>query len=183
LLAEKEVPIGANMAVRRAVHLKFPFNPRIGPQPGSEIRGEDTLLVQSARNAGHRVRWVPDAVAHHHVPARRMTYRYMRDYWRAMGAERVLLAEQRDSPVYLFGIPRWLWKAQVLAFIKSWLVRLGGRSPTWFWYASQAEILRGMAQQFRKMGTTGCMAVRPVGLQSDVGFNNISVLAEGSKGD
>jgi glycosyltransferase involved in cell wall biosynthesis len=155
LLKKSELPVGANMAVRRAVHLRFPFNALIGPQPGSQIRGEDTLLVITARDAGHRVGWVPDAVAHHHVPAHRMTYRYMRDYWRAMGAERILLAEQRDSSVYLFGIPRWLWKAQFLAWLKARFVRLGGRSPNWFRCASEAEILRGMAQQYRKISCNG----------------------------
>jgi glucosyl-dolichyl phosphate glucuronosyltransferase len=150
LLKKKEILIGANMAVRRHLHLTFPFDTRIGPQPGSEIRGEDTLLVLTARIAGHQVAWVPDAVVHHHVPAIRMTRRYMRDYWRAIGAERILLEEQPEC-VYLFGIPRWLWKSQMLAWFRAALVRLGGRSPTWFRHVSEAEILRGMAQQFRKM--------------------------------
>src|SRR5439155_22561850 len=61
-LLQVEVPIGANMALRRSVHLKFPFDARLGPQPGSAIRGEENLLIKTARAAGYRIGCVPDAV-------------------------------------------------------------------------------------------------------------------------
>jgi len=72
-------PLGANMAVRRAVILSFsqPFHPRLGHVGGVRMAYEEVyLFAQILRD--HRVVYAPDAVVDHMVDAERLTYEFTR---------------------------------------------------------------------------------------------------------
>ena len=106
---ENFYPLGANMALKRAAHLRHSFDPRIGPQPGSSIRGEEWMLVRALRREGAQVVWVPDATVQHFIPRARQTEAYLRDYFYGNGE---LLAKMDASPGFglVLGRPLWLWR-------------------------------------------------------------------------
>ena len=102
-------PVGANMAIKRSAHLRHPFNPRIGPQPGSNIRGEEWLLVRDLRNEGSEVIWVPEAKVKHFIPRARQTEAYLRDWFHGHG-ELLAKLDAKKGVGTLLGRPLWLWR-------------------------------------------------------------------------
>lgn len=106
---ENFFPFGANMAIRRSAHLRHAFNPRIGPQPGSSIRGEEWMLVRELRRHGSKVVWLPNARVQHFIPSQRQTMAYVRDWFYGNGE---LLARLDPDPGLglWFGRPLWLWR-------------------------------------------------------------------------
>jgi hypothetical protein len=62
-----ELPIGANMAVRRsALPPGPPFDPRLGHRPGAPMGGDENALMYRLRS-GWRLRYAPAALARHRV--------------------------------------------------------------------------------------------------------------------
>jgi GT2 family glycosyltransferase len=53
------------------------FDPRLGPQGGTQLVGDDVQLVRALRGAGGRARWVPGAVVVHELPASRLRPRWV----------------------------------------------------------------------------------------------------------
>ena len=106
---ESFYPFGANMAIRRGAHLRHPFDSRIGPQPGSSIRGEEWMLVRELRRDGAQVVWVPDARVQHFIPRARQSEAYVRDWFYGNGQ---LLAriDATEGAGLWFGRPLWLWR-------------------------------------------------------------------------
>jgi glycosyltransferase involved in cell wall biosynthesis len=63
-------PFGTNMAFERNVFAKYGgFRTDLGPEPGSEIRAEDTEFGRRVIAGGERLRYEPAAVVYHPVPA------------------------------------------------------------------------------------------------------------------
>lgn len=86
-------PIGNNMAFRKEVFVKHGlFRTDLGPQPGSEIRHEDTEFGSRVMSGGETILYVPTAVVRHAVEERRLEKRYFLayhfDYGRALIRER-----------------------------------------------------------------------------------------------
>lgn len=106
-------PLGASMALRRSSHLRHAFDPRIGPQPGSSIRGEEWMLVRELRREGAQVVWVPDAIARHFIPRDRQTESYLRNWFRGHGELAAMMGTKRGRELSLFGRPAWLWRQWV----------------------------------------------------------------------
>jgi len=106
---ESFYPLGANMAITRAAHLRHPFNPKIGPQPGSSIRGEEWMLVRALRRDGAQVVWVPEASVQHFIPRARQTEAYLRDWFHGNG-ELLAKMDVSQGAGMLFGRPLWLWR-------------------------------------------------------------------------
>lgn len=91
-----EPPFGTNMAFRRAMFEKYgTFRTDLGPQPGSEIRSEDTEFGRRLLNAGERLYYVPSAVVYHPVSENRLRQQYHLCWWFAKGR-----ADVRE-----FGVP------------------------------------------------------------------------------
>lgn len=61
----------ANAAFRTAVLREVGFDPRLGPRPGVQLTNDDLDLTRRTLDAGHRLRWNPDAVVVHDLPAER----------------------------------------------------------------------------------------------------------------
>ena len=99
-----EVPriMGTSFAVDRERLPPHPFPLNIGRAPGILLAGEEVELCLLARREGWRVLYEPGAVVHHHVGARRASWRWM---WR-----RVFVAgqESRRSGRRLEPLPRAL---------------------------------------------------------------------------
>jgi glycosyltransferase involved in cell wall biosynthesis len=77
-----EPPFGTNMAFRKEMFEKYGgFRTDLGPQPRSEIRGEDSEFGSRLLSAGERLRYEPSAVVYHPVPANRIQKKYFLAWW------------------------------------------------------------------------------------------------------
>jgi len=77
-----EPPFGNNMAFRKQMFEKYGgFRTDLGPQPGSEIRSEDTEFGRRVLDGGERLRYEPSAVVYHAVPESRVRKKYFLRWW------------------------------------------------------------------------------------------------------
>ncbi|MGA8740928.1 MAG: glycosyltransferase family 2 protein [Terracidiphilus sp.] len=82
----KEPPFGTNMAFRREMFTRYgDFRRDLGPQPGSEIRSEDTEFGMRVLGGGERLWYEPAAVVHHSVPQTRVKKSYFLAWWYGKG--------------------------------------------------------------------------------------------------
>ena len=78
----REPPFGTNMAFRREVFARYgDFRRDLGPQPGSEIRSEDTEFGMRLLLGGEHLWYEPAAVVHHAIAGSRITKRYFLNWW------------------------------------------------------------------------------------------------------
>jgi glycosyltransferase involved in cell wall biosynthesis len=84
-LAPNRLPYGANMAVRADVQRRYLYDQRLGPRPGSQVRGEETELVLRAMADGATGMWVPQSEVRHVIPAHRQTVSYVWRYYVGTG--------------------------------------------------------------------------------------------------
>ncbi len=102
--------IGANMAFRTAAMKGYRFRTDLGDVGGKLRKGEESDLVDRMQADGHRGVWVPGAAVEHHVPADRLTARYVWRYYVALGRAEALHHGYQDGP-RMFGAPRYLLRA------------------------------------------------------------------------
>ena len=78
----KESPFGTNMAIRAAMFAKYGgFRTDLGPQPGSEIRSEDTEFGARLLARGERFWYEASAVVYHPVQPERVRKSYLLKWW------------------------------------------------------------------------------------------------------
>jgi GT2 family glycosyltransferase len=81
-LDRDSLPFGANLSVDREAALAVGgFDPQLGRTGGNLRSGEEADLLERLLGAGGRVRWCPDAIVDHHIPAARLHLRWF--IWRA----------------------------------------------------------------------------------------------------
>jgi glucosyl-dolichyl phosphate glucuronosyltransferase len=79
--------VGANMAFRTAAaRAAGGFRTDLGRVGGNLLSGEEQDLVERLEAAGHRTWYEPQATVHHHIPAQRMTRRWLLARARGQGA-------------------------------------------------------------------------------------------------
>jgi glycosyltransferase involved in cell wall biosynthesis len=135
-------PYGANMALRRAVHLRRPFNPALGPRPNSGLRGEEALLLRELFALGEIGFWVPEASVRHYVPPARQTLRFLREYYLGAGQAAAMLTPAQGSPRFA-GRPLWLWRRAIQHSLEYWLRRAFGEPGEWLLHYREALIAWG----------------------------------------
>lgn len=140
-LGHDTYPYGANMALRRDLHLREPFDTAIGPNPETKLRGEEMVLVRRLLSSGERGVWIPAARVRHFIPEERQTVRYLRDYFYSAG--RVLDYLQGSSGRRLFGKPLWLLREAAEFELKYRLLRPFVDPPRWTGYLRRASVARG----------------------------------------
>jgi glucosyl-dolichyl phosphate glucuronosyltransferase len=129
----RRVPLGANMAVRRALIDRIGgFDPDLGRRGNSLLGQEQAEFFCRSREVGARGLYVPDMALQHHVPARRLTRRYFREWWYWKGVSKARL-EQRHPVTEmgvdlshmrrLFGVPRFMVGSAIRDVI-GWVVAL-----------------------------------------------------------
>lgn len=79
------VPWGANFAVRTAEQRQAPYEPALGVSPLQRRLGEESEVIFRIMKSGANGWWVPNSIAHHIIPVRRQTWRYVFEYFRAYG--------------------------------------------------------------------------------------------------
>jgi glucosyl-dolichyl phosphate glucuronosyltransferase len=122
------MPIGANMALRRAVVDRIGgLRGDLGKLEGTLRTGEDHEFFLRMLQAGYRGVYEPDAVVHHWVPRERLERHYFRR-WLYQNGRDVAKLERAYTPsvARLLGVPRYLWRqaaADALAAIRAALAR------------------------------------------------------------
>lgn len=103
----EEPPFGTNMAFRREVFARYgDFRRDLGPQPGSEIRSEDTEFGLRVLRGGGRLWYEPSAVVYHAVPRHRVTRSYFLKWWYGKGRGDVReFGSGPEHHLSLFGVP------------------------------------------------------------------------------
>jgi glucosyl-dolichyl phosphate glucuronosyltransferase len=105
-IRKRDTPFGANMATRRSCFEAVEFNSNLGPRENSQVRGEETELLDRLLEQGKLGLWVLEAVVCHFIPSDRLTSRFVRDWFRGYGRAEVILGEWCDLPV-IWGLPRY----------------------------------------------------------------------------
>jgi glycosyltransferase involved in cell wall biosynthesis len=119
----RRVPLGANMAVRRRLIERIGgFDPKLGRIGNSLLGQEQAEFFCRSRAIGARGVYVPAMSLHHHVPARRLTREYFRQWWYWKGVSRSRL-EQRHTVTELgidlttvpriAGVPRFMFGSAI----------------------------------------------------------------------
>lgn len=121
----KEAPFGTNMAFRKEVFQKYgDFRTDLGPQPGSEIRNEDTEFGTRVLNGGERFWYEPTALVYHSVPRDRIRKEYFLAWW--FDKSRADVRQDgipRKSRLYISGVPLFLFRT-LSGWTLRWLVSL-----------------------------------------------------------
>lgn len=139
----RKVPLGANMAMRRDAFAAIGgFRPDLGRTGGKLVLGQEVPeLLLRARGAGLRGMYVPEMIVHHHIPAKRLTRAYFRNWWFGKGVSRASL--DRMQPVtelgvdlqatpHVLGVPRFMYGSAVRDAIAMLRERLRGRTAAAF---------------------------------------------------
>jgi glycosyltransferase involved in cell wall biosynthesis len=136
------VPYGANYAVKTSVQRSFPYDPLLGLQPGSEIRGEETKVIREMLAAGHAGWWVPDARVQHFVPRHRQSVAYLRSFFVGQGEVQSRDFGPADVPRIL-GRPRWLLKRALAAETRYRWSRITAPPNVWLRHLIEAATAWG----------------------------------------
>ncbi len=105
-------PFGTNMAFHKTMFEKHGgFRLDLGPSPHNEIRNEDTEFGRRLISAGERIRYVPQAIVYHPVPAEKLHQKHFLKWGFDKG--RGEAREFKVRPLYLscqlfMWILRWL---------------------------------------------------------------------------
>jgi len=92
-------PLGANCAYRRALFDEFEFDPSLGPNYETGLRGgDDSLFGIQVLEAGHRILHRPTAGVRHPVSGARMTREYAETGYYLHGAERIRIQRALGRP-------------------------------------------------------------------------------------
>ncbi len=112
------IPIGANMAMRRAVVDRIGgLRADLGKLEGTLRTGEDHELFLRMLHAGYRGVYEPDAIVHHWVPRTRLARPYFRRWLHQNGRDVARLESAYTPDVRrLLGVPRYLWRQALVDF-------------------------------------------------------------------
>jgi glycosyltransferase involved in cell wall biosynthesis len=111
-VADRVMPIGANMAIRRRVLDKIGgWNPQLGKLKNTLRTGEDHEFALRLLAAGFAGVYEPDASVLHRVPGDRLRLGYFARWCYGNGQiEAGLEQDYPSTPHYRFGVPRYLWR-------------------------------------------------------------------------
>src|SRR5207249_3262466 len=97
---------GANMGFRTALLRQYPFNPALGRVGLGMLGGDESDVINRMRASGHHGIWVGTAKVRHYLPANRLGFEYLWNFWYGYGR-----TQCRLNPLPLakewWGFPRW----------------------------------------------------------------------------
>jgi FkbM family methyltransferase len=148
------VPIGANCAYRREVFAFYRYDPRLGPNRETGMRGgEDSLIAMMLLLDGYRLQYLPEARVSHPVDLGRAAVSIARRGYFMQGVEfvriRHLLEVTLPPPAYfrrkLRGVRLKMWVARLQFALR------GGekREKRWLHRSFKVQRMRGILAEFR----------------------------------
>jgi glycosyltransferase involved in cell wall biosynthesis len=152
--ARTGVPIGANCAYRREVFAFYQYDPRLGPNRETGLRGgEDSLLGMALMLDGFRLAYVPEARVAHPVHADRTHLEHVRRGYFIQGVEfvriRNLLGVTLPPPAFfrrkLRGVRAKMWVARVQVALR----RTARRERRWLNRLFKYQRMRGILAEMR----------------------------------
>ncbi|MGC1424657.1 MAG: glycosyltransferase [Terracidiphilus sp.] len=159
----REPPFGTNMAYRKEVFARYgDFRRDLGPQPGSEIRSEDTEFGMRLLQGGEHLWYEPAAVVHHSISRSRITRQYFLKWW--FDKARGDIREHGIPPQtrwYVFGIPLYLIR-RLIVWALRWLlafrpgVRFSAKLNLWMVVGAIKECRDQSRRRPSEAVTTGC---------------------------
>jgi glucosyl-dolichyl phosphate glucuronosyltransferase len=159
----REPPFGTNMAFRKEVFARYgDFRRDLGPQPGSEIRSEDTEFGMRLLQGGEHLWYEPAAVVHHAIARSRITQDYFLKWW--FDKARADIREHGISPGtrwYVAGIPLHLIR-RLIVWTFRWLLafrsgrRFSAKLNLWMVVGAMKEYRDQSRRQPSGVVTTGC---------------------------
>ena len=129
-LTYRNLPYGVNMAIRYKEQSQYLYDTNLGPRPNSELRGEETVLMNKMLEDGAKGRWVPGAIVRHYIPEGRQTIRYLKNYYRGYGEYEWIEIENGKTP-NRFGSLWNLWKTAIEFELKYRYCRLVHEPRVW----------------------------------------------------
>ena len=125
----KEAPFGTNMAFRKEMFSKYgDFRTDLGPQPGSEIRNEDTEFGFRLLARGERFWYEPSAIVYHSVSRDRIRPAYFLAWWYDKARADIKQdGVPRDTRWYVAGVPLYLFR-RLCAWTVRWMFTV---DPVW----------------------------------------------------
>ena len=122
-----EAPVGTNMAFRKEMFERYGnFRIDLGPQPGSEIRGEDSEFANRLLKAGERLCYEPSAIVYHSVPETRLDKGYFLKWWFDKGRSAVREScALNDVTLLVAGVPL-IWCRRLITWTLRWCIALRG---------------------------------------------------------
>lgn len=151
-LTSANLPYGVNMAIRYKEQSEYLYDTNLGPRPNSELRGEETRLMNKMLEDGEKGRWVPGAIVRHYIPQKRQTIRYIRNYYRGHGEYQWIEIEEGKKP-NRFGTVRDMLKEAIEKELGYRYCRLFREPRVWVGALKWAGIVWG--RLLRRMSTHG----------------------------
>jgi Glycosyl transferase family 2 len=137
------LPFGANMAVRRDMQLRHPYDPALGRAPGNMLGCEELKVLGSILREGGTGWWVPDARVRHFISRPRQNLRYLLRYWHGNGLSAARL-HPAPGRFRMLGSPAWLWRDATMSTVLS-LVGLVAHTPDrWLGHMRKASVSWGL---------------------------------------
>ena len=145
------LPFGANMATRRECFEGCSFDVRLGPQGTTEIRGEETALLNIWLDRGLKGIWVKESCVQHFIPKTRLTERYVWNFHCGAGRTQVRSGDFVPT-TQIFGVPRWVLRdyLQELAIRIFWSTI---KNVRWIKALKRAAVYQGIMTEFRAGAT------------------------------
>lgn len=118
-LNDANPPFGANMCFRRSAFEKYGlFRADLGRKYKSLMLGEDTEFCLRLLHSGEKLVYAPGAIVYHAVSEERLRKRYFCSWYFNFGKYRALTSNCAANSIAYYGIPRYLFKDLLLAFVK-----------------------------------------------------------------
>jgi len=139
----RKVPLGANIAVHRALFAEVGgFLADLGRNGGKTVLGQEVPeWLMRARAAGFHGLYLPAMRVRHHVPAARLTRQYFRRWWFGKGVSRSSLdlvqpvtelgVDLRETP-HVMGVPRYMFGSAARDLVGWARARAAGRKTVAF---------------------------------------------------
>ncbi len=144
---EAYLPYGANMATRRHCFDGCAFDTRIGPKGDTEIRGEETALLQKLLLRGLQGLWVQGAKVQHFIPRERLTEQFIWNFHCGMGRAEARLGQLATFKEIL-GMPRWAIRQYLGNLVLSKLLS-HSKGERWVRSLKRAAYCRGVLKESR----------------------------------
>ncbi|HWA49872.1 MAG TPA: glycosyltransferase family 2 protein [Dongiaceae bacterium] len=153
-LHSRELPFGANFAVRGKEQRSLRYDVSLGRQPGPWLLGgEEVDLLRRICATGGTGAWVSDAEVTHWIDPKRQSIAYLRSYYEGQGfalARAKLAAQPRGAM-----LPRPVWRDLLRSELAYWIGWLTRRPKTQMRALKKASKLRGMLAAQRAFQRAG----------------------------